>query len=68
MICKISVSSRYHKIAGAYLLCLYHGRIQSRVKHLRWNFVKTGKGFYPLTIFAKSSMLDIWQDSTKAIV
>ena len=34
----------------------------SKMEH----FAKIGNGFYPLTIFAKRSILDIWQGSEYA--
>ena len=35
-------------------------RILDQIKHLRWRFfVKIVKGFYPLTIFGKGSIIDI---------
>ena len=35
---------------------------QNTAKHLRGLFVKILNGFQSLTIFAKSSILDVWQD------
>ena len=36
-------------------------RFQNTAKHLR-TFCEKNKGFYPLTIFEKQSMLCVWQD------
>ena len=34
------------------------------VKHIYWSFfVKIVSNFYPLTVFAKSSIIDVWKHS-----
>ena len=45
----------------------FEKRIQNHLKHLRWYVLqRLDNDFYPLIIFAKRSILDIWQNSEYA--